>query len=129
MLWGRLKRIGRGLQESFKTLVEKFSEAFTACSICMVQGDLSVFSLGHAMKASETGALTGVGAVVAFQILKTKSAYIHAWVTSVVCFASDLLVHPTHFGEWWAEAAVTGLGAGVLAFVFHRTLESKRKSS
>jgi len=99
-----------------KLFGEKFGEAFTACGVVMVQGDLSVLSLKHAMIAAETGLAAGIAVVVGsyWERINTKWGLI--WLTGVATASVDIMVHPTHFGPEWAEAAVTGAGAGLLAW-------------
>ena len=99
-----------------KLIAEKFSEAWTACMMCMVQGDLSVISLKHAYVASKTGILTGIGVVITSYVARLDNKYGNAAVTGLVTALADIAVHPTHFGEVWTEAAITGLVAALLAF-------------
>ena len=100
---------------------EKFLQAWTACMLCMVQGDVTVLTLNHALTASKTGVLTAIGFILATWANVEDSQWKLAWITGVVCTASDIIVHPTHFGEQWLEAFCTGLGAAFLCLLWERT--------
>ena len=83
---------------------EKFCEAWTACALCMVQGDLSVFSIDHALTASKTGSV----AATAFTLCilgRIKSEIVLVWFTGLL-------------SAEWLESIVTGVGAMILAYVF-----------
>jgi len=104
-----------------QVFIEKFLQAWSACMLCMVQGDLTVLTLNHALTASKTGILTGF----AFWLTslgdgQPKGRWYPAWVTGVLTMASDIVVHPTHFGEQWMEAACTGLAAAGLCYAWER---------
>lgn len=98
----------------------KFSEAWIACAVCMVQGDLSVFSWGHAGVAAETGFCTALAMVVANQLGYIKTPWMAIWLTGVFTTLVDILVHQPHFPY---EAIVTGIGAGILAYIFSKVLK------
>lgn len=105
------------IKEKARLMLQKFTEAFTACALCMVQGDLSVFTLKHALIAAKTGGLAGAAfVVISFTSIKSKMAPI--WLTGILTACADILVHPTHFGPHYAEALTTGAVAAFLAFVF-----------
>jgi len=100
---------------------QKFGEAWTACSLAMVQGDLTVFTVSHAL----TAAKTGVGAATAILLAslfgsKWMQGYRLVWLTGLLTAIVDILVHPTHFGPHWMEAVCTGIGAMILAFIFEK---------
>ena len=99
----------------------KFSEAWTSCLLCMVQGDLTVISLKHAITAGKTGLLTAM-AVLLLSYSKhfSTSTYTLAWLTGVLTMLADMLIHPPHF---IGEAVLTGVGAGVLALLLDRLLK------
>lgn len=110
----RLKQSGRSL-----------AEAFTACSIMMVQGNFSAFTLAHAGTALATGLYTAIGVLIALSIRPNSGRFFRAWVTGVVCMFADRFIHPPHFGEQFAEAFFTGLGAFFLAIIFDLTVERR----
>ena len=115
------------VQDVFKKWATKFSEAWTACMLCMVQGDLTVVSLNHAITASKTGALAGLAFVITSSFAAINNKWANAWLTGakVLTMCADVIVHPTHFGYWWTEAACTGLGAAFLCYI----LENKHGKS
>jgi len=87
--------------------------------LCMVQGDLTVLTLNHAFTASKTGTLAGIAYVLAAQA-GVKGKWLGAYLTGVLTMLADLIVHPTHFGPHWAEAAVTGLVAVIICMVWDK---------
>lgn len=104
-----------------KAITEKFSQSWTACMLCMVQGDLTVLTWSHALTASKTGVLTGIAyCITMLGNNQPKGLWYPAWLTGVLTMVADIVVHPTHFGEHWVEAACTGLGAAALCFVWER---------
>lgn len=102
-----------------KDCSEKFGEAWLACLLTMVQGDLSVINLKHAYIASKTGLITALAFLLAQTIFRKQSKYLDVLLTGTLTAVADLIVHPTHFGPFYAEAIVTGIGAGFLAYVMH----------
>jgi len=105
--------------------IHKFSLAWIACMICMIQGDLSVISLDHAITASKTGSLAAI-AFVACSFLPFKSDLAAYWLVGVLTALADFIVHPTHFGPEWAEAALTGAVA-VFIMVVSEAVRGKLK--
>ena len=110
-----------------KLLSEKFAEAWTACMICMVQGDVTALTLSHALTASKTGTITGVAMVVA-SFLPWNNKWIGIFLTGFFTMIADIIVHPTHFGLGWSEAVVTGFGAMMLAVMFERIFKKEKKN-
>jgi len=107
-----------------KLLVEKFAEAWTACMVCMVQGDVTALTLSHAFTASKTGTLTGIAMVVA-SFLPWDNKWVGIFLTGLFTMIADIIIHPTHFGPEWAEAVLTGLGAMMLAILYSRVFLTK----
>jgi hypothetical protein len=105
-----------------KLFFEKFSQAFTACGICMVQGDLTVFTFNHAMVASQTGIFTGLAIVVAslFDFAENQKNIAYIWLTGIFTMIADIAIHPSHFGVAWTEAVVTGIGAMLIAVIYNK---------
>lgn len=101
-------------------------EAWTACALCMVQGDLGVFTINHAITAAKTGGASATALVIIIMIVKVPNKWILAWLTGVIVALADILIHPTHFGDVWMEAAGTGLGAALLGLMLSGKL-NKRK--
>lgn len=96
---------------------EKFGEAWTACMLCMVQGDVTVMTVGHALTASKTGALTGVGCVLASFVSRTRNKVTDAVMTGIVASAADIMVHPSHFGLKMSESLLTGFCAASICYL------------
>ncbi len=107
-------------KEKLKLLAEKFGEAWTACMVCMVQGDLTVLTLNHAITASKTGIIAGIAIVISSYWHRIDNKYGLIWATGVLTAVADIVVHPSQFGPQWAEALVTGVGAGILAWVLSK---------
>ena len=100
---------------------EKFLQAWSACMLCMVQGDLSVLSASHALTASKTGALAGaVYCVTALGGNQPRGSWYPVWLTGVVTMVADIAAHPTHFGSHWTEAFCTGAGAAGICFIWEK---------
>lgn len=108
------------LSARLKLWTEKFSEAWAACMICMVQGDITVLTFSHALTASKTGALAGLGCVLASFIPSKRNKTTDALLTGVVTMAADIAIHPTHFGPQMAEAALTGVVAAAICYAIGR---------
>lgn len=104
-----------------RIILDKFLQAWSACMICMVQGDLSVLSLGHAFTASKTGLLTGIAYWLTTKADGSESSvWKGAWLTGILTMVADIIIHPTHFGANWVEAFCTGLGAAFICFIWER---------
>ena len=99
---------------------ETFAQAWIACLLTMVQGDITVLSLYHAKVAAETGALTAVAYFMCSFFSSLDNKWANAMVVGFLTILADFIVHPTHFGSEWTEAVVTGLGAGTLAIILHK---------
>lgn len=109
--------------KKFKIVGEKFGEAWTACMVCMVQADLSVLTIGHAITASKVGILTGLAMLVA-SFLPWGNKWLGIFLTGVFTMLADALIHGNHFPT---EHLVTGLGAMILALLFDRTFKGNKK--
>lgn len=108
------------LKDKLKLWVEKFSEAWAACMICMVQGDVTVLTISHTVTASKTGALAGMGCVIASCVSSKRNKTTDALLTGAVTMAADIAIHPTHFGPQMAEAALTGVVAAAICYLIGR---------
>ena len=110
--------MGSRLTLIFRQWFEKFSQAWSACMLMMVQGDVTALSLYHAKVAAKTGSLAGIGFVIAAQFGAANNPWLSAWIIGIITMFADIFIHPTHFGPAWAEAACTGLGAALLCALF-----------
>ena len=68
------------------------------------------------MIASQTGIVAGAVASLIVVITKTRARWIVSIVLGTATAIEDFFVHPGQFGPIAAEAAVTGLGAGLLSY-------------
>lgn len=94
----------------------------------MTQGDLSTVTLGHWQIALSTGFAVGLTSIV-LSFGKLSRIEATRWGIALVAVVgttvADLVMHPTHFGSWWSEALVTGLGAGALSLLVSFTALNK----
>lgn len=99
--------------------IERAGEVWLSCMLFMVQGNISQVTTGHALTALKVSLGVLVTYVVAKKILRVdrfwKTLVLLAAITAVI----DFLIHPTHFGEAWSEAVLTGVGASAFATVGH----------
>ena len=105
------------LIQKIKVFVTPFCKATPACLLVMVQGNISLTTLGHLQKAVETGFITGVGVLILSLITHRwfSNKYLVAGITGGMCFIADLLIHPTHFGSYTTEAIVTGIFTAIIS--------------
>jgi len=98
------------LSQRIKSFLVPFCEASPACLLVMVQGNVWLATIGHLQKAVETGFITGAGVLILslFTHYWFSNKFVVAGITGGMCFAADLLVHPSHFGGATTEAIVTG---------------------
>jgi len=104
-----------------KYWIEKFIEPWTACMLCMVQGDLSVITLQHAITAGKTGVI----AATVLTLTPFNNKIINYWLLGLATMGADFITHPTHFGLVWTEALVTGIIAVALAIAYD-TIRNKK---
>lgn len=102
-----------------KTFVEKFGQSWSACMLVMVQGDVSVLTLSHAVTASKTGTLTGIAFVIA-QTVPWTSKLLPIYLTGLLTAVADYIVHPGMFGAEGVEAITTGAVAMAIAVLYQR---------
>lgn len=102
--------------------LRKFSEAWTACALCMVQGNLAVFTINHALTAAKTGLIAGLLVVLTSYFQRLDNKWLLAWMTGTMTTIADFVIHPTHFGDRWLEAVCTGIGAGILSIILSGVL-------
>jgi hypothetical protein len=109
------------LSQKMKTFLTPFCEATPACLLVMVQGNIWLATIGHLQKAVETGLITGVGVLILslFTHRWFGNKYVVAGITGGMCFIADLLVHPTHFGGFTTEAAVTAAITMIISLVMN----------
>jgi hypothetical protein len=98
-------------------IAENVAEAAAACLITMTQGNIFAFTLSHWIIASQTGIAAGLLASAAVILTRTDNRWVIAAILGVTTAAVDYVVHPGMFGPVFAEAVVTGIGAGLLSYV------------
>ena len=107
--------------------VKRFREAWVACLFCMVQGDLTVISINHAITAAKTGTIAAsVLVALSYSPKLSGSKTWSLWLIGVITSISDYAVHPTHFGPELAEALCTGVGAAGIAYVMMTFVDKEK---
>jgi hypothetical protein len=115
------------VKEKAKSLAEGVSESTAACLLAMVQGNILALTIGHVMIAAQTGLIAGSIALAFGLLVRTKSVWITPLLLGVCTAAVDYLVHPSNFGTVATEALVTGLVAGLLAFLVGAVVRFSQK--
>lgn len=101
-------------------ILKRFAEAWIACLTMMVQGNFLELTLEHALKASKTGAISAIVFCVFTAVFKVYDKVVIATIMGVLTGLTDYMVHPTHFGPGWSEAAATGMVAAILCYLAER---------
>ena len=116
--------------------IERAGEVWLSCMLFMVQGNIRDLTMGHALTASKVSLGVIVTYFVAKKLLKVDRFWKTILLLAIVTAIVDFLIHPTHFGEAWTEAVLTGIGASGFATVGHfianrhpKAFRSKRSSS
>lgn len=104
------------LNQRAKDWWNKFWEPWTACMLCMVQGDVTVLTMGHALTAGKTGLI--VATIMVFSPLK-RDLY-NLWLIGLVTACADYFVHSSHFGAHWTEAVVTGIVTMAIVLTYEK---------
>jgi len=104
------------IKRKLSLFFHKLSLAWLSCMIFMVQGNLPALTSAHAIIATRTGVITGF-LVVLMSFIPWKFQYKLPILMFIGCFTADMLSHPTHFGQYWSEAACTALLAAVFSYV------------
>ena len=99
-------------------LIEYAAESTTACLVMMVHGNVLALTLGHLLIASQTGVIAGGIAAVSLAFSRARSRLVVSAVLGVITSIVDFFVHPGMIGSVATEAAVTGLGAAILSYLF-----------
>ncbi len=115
------------MKEKAKSLAEGVSESTAACMLAMVQGNILALTIGHVMIALQTGLIAGSIAFALSMVARAKKVWVTPLLLGVSTAAVDYFVHPSNFGAAATEALVTGLVAGVLAFLFTSVVKFSRR--
>ena len=101
----------------------RFRDAFSACSLMMVQGDVTALTVNHLWTAAQTGFISAVAVtwIIIFTPRLRDNSYMLAGATGVCVAIADLAMHPSHYQGVSTEAIMTGIGAGLLTYAFTRT--------
>ena len=104
-----------------KIFLTPFFEATPACLLIMVQGNIWLATVGHLIKAVETGLITALGVLILslFTHRWFSNKYVVAGITGGMCFVADFLAHPSHFGSASTEAMVTGAFTALISLILN----------
>jgi len=109
------------LSQKMKIFLTPFFEATPACLLIMVQGNIWLATVGHLIKAVETGLITALGVLILslFTHRWFSNKYVVAGITGGMCFVADFLAHPSHFGSASTEAMVTGAFTALISLILN----------
>jgi hypothetical protein len=99
--------------------IERAGEVWVSCMLLMVQGQVLELTTSHAITAAKVSTGVVLTYFVAKKLLGIKKFWKTIVLLAAITAAIDFLVHPTHFGEAWTEAVVTGIGASLFATIGH----------
>lgn len=102
-----------------KLFTRKVTEAFTACGLVMVQGDLTALSLKHVIIAGRVGVLTGL-AFMACSFFRSDNRLMPIYLTGVFVTIADWITHPSAIGHDLVEPLITGACAMLIAYLYDR---------
>lgn len=109
-------------QAAQKDLLQKLGGCWVSCMTMMVQGNFFAINIAHCVIALRSS----FGAVIAFVVmsawLKNLSIFQESLLLAACMASIDLVVHPSHFGDWWTEAVATGIMAGVINLVYKKVI-------
>ena len=95
----------------------------------MLQGQLAGATLGHSLLASKTGTLT-VFPLLGITWTRHAKYLANRWTSAVLvatcAFFADAVIHGSHYGGKFTEAALTGLAAFALSVIVSYTGIGKR---
>jgi hypothetical protein len=115
-----------GKRHQFRLMLcgHKAVEAGAVCVALMLQGHLLDVTAAHLLVASKTG-LLAVMPVLAMSFTRHARALLNRWTGSAILalttFGADAIVHTSHYPGAYTEAALTGVGAGVLSLFISYT--------
>ena len=99
--------------------IERAGEVWLSCMLFMVQGNLSALTMNHGITALKVSLGVVTTYFVAKKLLKVNNFWKTIALLAAITASIDYLIHPTHFGEAWSEAVLTGLGASAFATIGH----------
>lgn len=103
-----------------KLFLERFWQPTSACMACMPGSFGNVLSPGHWEIALRTGLATGAFVLVltftpALAIFRNR--YQNAAMVGGLTALGDVFSHPNHYGQFHAEALLTGAVSGLFSLV------------
>ena len=107
------------VQDRIQIVRDRFAQAFSACMIMMIQGDVTVISLQHFATAGRVGLITAMACVIA-SFIPRHTNRVGIWLTGIFTAAADYLTHPSAMPGALTECLVTGVGALLLAVLWDR---------
>jgi hypothetical protein len=115
------------MNQKKQELMQKLSACWISCMAFMVQGNLGLLNFAHALTALRSSAGAVILYIISTRIFKRLNPVQESALLAVVMSLSDVLVHPTHFGDWYTEAIATGIAAGVINYLLVSLYTSKRQ--
>ena len=107
------------VQARIRIIRDRFGQAFSACMIAMLQGDVTVISVTHIITAGRVGMITAMACVIA-TFIPRHTRTVGIWLTGVFTAVADYVTHPSAMPGALTECLVTGAGALVLALLWDR---------
>ena len=107
------------VQDKIRIVRDRFGQAFSACMIAMLQGDVTVITVTHFLTAGKVGIITAMACVIA-SFVPRHTHRLGIWLTGVFTALADYVTHPSSMPGALTECLVTGLGALVLALLWDR---------
>ena len=94
-----------------------FSQSSLSCLIFMVQGNFLLLTIGHIGVAAQVGAICSLIFILIYKysINFLRNKWYLATAVFIITTIVDYFSHPSHFGEHYTEAVVTGLGAAAIS--------------
>ena len=98
-----------------------------SCMINMVSGHILIMSMKHFIIASKVGLVCagGFGLVSLATSKLVQNKYFLAGYVFTATTIIDYFTHPSHFGNEYTEAIVTGLTAALISIIVSYILDKK----
>ena len=101
-----------------------------SCMVNMVSGHILLMSLKHFIIASKVGIVcaAGFGITSLFTSKLIQNKFFLAGYVFTATAIIDYFTHPSHFGNEYTEAIVTGLTAAIISLIVSVLMEKKLKN-
>ena len=120
----------RVLKTKLTPYAESMCESGFACLLTMVQGNVLAVGASHWLVASQTGLLSGVIVGTTVIAAKLRRPWLVSLTVGAATTVADAVVHRAALGAAsLLEAAITGVGAFVLALCVGATLRQSGLSA